>query len=134
MKSWLIFINSYEEFQEINSYLREEERETVYSIMYFVIKGSIKCKEGQVFGQENEISIAISFYTYEKGPITKIVASKIVRDARNIIRLTDLESNEVTPEYDFDAECYIRNGKSFFTENDLYRYLEKNKIKVSKFN
>ena len=128
MKTWLIFVDSYEEFREINSYLRERERETVYNIMYFVISGTLKCKDGQVFGRENEISLAISFYTFEKGPITEIIASKMVKASNNVIRLTDLESNEVTPEYDFDAECYIRKGKSFFAESELYKYLKENKI------
>lgn len=35
-----------------------------------------------------------------------------------------------TPEYDVDAECYIRKGKSFFAKSDLYRYLEEIKSRL----
>jgi len=131
MKIWLIFIDSNDEFQTINSYLKNQNREFVYNIIYYVIEGPIKTKEGQVFGKENEILLAISFYTYEDHPITEMKAKRIVKNSSNVIIIDDLDSNELSLEDGFENECYIKKGKSYFTEGELYENLEK--IKISKF-
>lgn len=133
MKIWLVFIDSYDEFQAINSYLKDRDRKSIHNIIYYIIEGPIKGKEGRVFGLVGERLLAVSFYTYDDLPIREIVESKISKNSSNIIIIDDLEPSELSSEEDFEAECYIKRGKSYFSENELYEYMKNNGVKISKF-
>ncbi len=123
MNAWLIFLKSKEQYQRIQRFLKVKGNK-IYSPFFYVINGSLKCKDNQVIGKEEEVLLAITFITYEKTPIKTIINKKIALP-NDIIRLNALDDSEVNSEDELEADCYIKKGRNFFSEEALLSYLER---------
>lgn len=127
MNTWLIFIKSEGQFQKMRDFLKHNGNK-IYSPLYYVINGPLKCKNNRIIGAEGEVLLALSFIAYNKTPI-KTLLNKKIANPNDIIQLNVLDDNEVILEDDLESDCYIKKGKNFFNKKTLLSYLEKIEFK-----
>lgn len=125
MYYWLYIIESNEDFEKLwNTVISEED---LYLGRYIIIQGSLRKKNGRVFGKEGEILAAITLMTFDKEIIKKLI------NKGKIEMVLISEINELAPE-ELDVDKNISNMikkeiLDFAKPSEFLEYLEDNKYK-----
>jgi hypothetical protein len=121
MIDWLYFVKSNEDYYNAIKFLSKFERSGINSVSglaYFAIEGPIHLRNGNSFGQDGDILIALYFTTHFMD-IRKCVKKEDKIYLDSLIEYTDIEDKRIDMYY-----LKIKNSEFFVWEEDLIKYLE----------
>ena len=88
---WIHIVNSKKDFEKFWNTIMEHE--DIYPGNYIIIDGTLRYKDGKVFGKEGEILAAVIFVTFEKEVMERLIESGVIDSSQTILD-TELDPEE----------------------------------------